>query len=120
MNGAVVVVQRSSVEKNLLADLAVEGLGGIELPPIAELLLHVLEDNFVRQAVVAHQVKDVFALECAERAVEGPPGRDLPEELLPEVSQEMDTLVPGLVHAGRELLPAKFTAWKLQLDVDGV
>jgi hypothetical protein len=48
-------------------DLAIVGLVLVQVPAVAELLLHEAEDDPVREAVVAAQVGDVAADERAPR-----------------------------------------------------
>ena len=97
---------------------AVEGGGLLQRPVGPELPPHEGEDDLVAEAVVAAEVDDVPALVGAARALERPRRGDLPQDVVAEVGEEVDALVPGLVHRRRELLPAQFAALLRALDVD--
>ncbi len=114
---AVVVVERAPVHQHLAADLAVVGFDVAEAPLVAQLLLHELEDDLVRQPVVPADVHDVAAGEGAHGAGEGSLVGHLLQDLLPEVAEQVDALVPGLVHAGGELLAAQLAARLVALHV---
>jgi hypothetical protein len=118
VRAAVVVVKRTPVHEHLLADLAVVRLDLLHGPRGSELPLHEVEDNLVAKAVVPAQVYHVAALERASRAVKWLAVRDLPEDVVSEMTEQVDALVPCLVDARRKLLPAELATRHLTLDVN--
>ena len=118
VGAAVVVVEGAGVLHHLVANEAVERSGLLQRPVGAELPLHEGEDDLVAEAVVTAEVDDVPALEWTARALEGPRRGNLPQDVVAKVGEEVDALVPGLVHRRRELLPAQLAVGRRALDVD--
>ena len=118
VGAAVVVVEGAGVLHRLVADDAVERGRLLQRPVGPELPPHEGEDDLVAEAVVAAEVDDVPALEGAARALEGPLLRDLPQDVVAKVAQQVDALVPRLVDRRRELLAAQLAAGRRALDVD--
>ena len=74
----------------------------------------------MRQTVVPTQVHDVPALESAGRTLERLFGRDLLHDVVPEVTEQVDALVPDLVDTLGELLTAQLARGLLTLHINGV
>lgn len=114
----IVVVERPSVHEDLMADLAVVGLGLIQGPGLAQLVLHQPEHVLVTEAVMATQVHDVAPFKRAVGTLEWPGVGDALHDLLAEVGEQVDALVADFVHRSCELLATQLASRYCALDVN--
>ncbi len=96
---------RPRVGEDDATQLALVCVSVVDVPAVAELLLHQEKDDTMQEAIVLCQVSDVLTHIDALGALEGLAPGQVFHDLFSEVPKEVNTLVSGLVHSGLELFP---------------
>ena len=106
----VVVVKTSDVGKHLAANAAVIAalvLRAVQLPGFAQLALHEIKDDAVREAVVSTKIGRISSEECTLWALERLVLGQIFQNLLPKVGQQVDALISSFVDTLLELFSAQ-------------